>query len=759
MSFKSIAILATVTAIVSSTAAATQAATLAKDSKTTYTIVIAKDAISPEKQAALELSSFLEQVTGAKFPVRSESEVKQNAPQILVGQSNPLKKLAPDVNWAALGSDGIVIRTVGNNLLIAGGRPRGTIYAVYSFLEDTVGFRWWTSTESYTPSKRTLIIPELNIIYSPKLISREVFYRDVIENPQFAVKLKINGNWENIPEAYGGHQAIIGWCHTFNQLLPPDKYFAAHPDWYSEIDGKRVTNAQLCLTSDKMRKELTRVALERIRENPNAGLISISQNDLGGGACQCPKCKAIDEEEGSSSGTLIRFVNKVAEDIEKDYPNMLVETLAYQYTLKPPLHEKPRHNVIIRLCSINCDFAQPLDSNANSDFRDDINKWSKIAPKLYVWDYVTDFSNYIQPQPNMQVLGPNIRFFTKHNTIGLFEQGDTGCTIGDFVRLRAWVLSHLVWNPALDQKQLTSEFLKGYYGNAAPYLQSYLDLMQNAIKDSRLRLSCYNKDLSFLTLPVMTEATGLFDQAAKAVADDPVVAKRVQREQMPLDLAWLLRYDALKKQAASENAAFAGPSDLKTACQDFIKRAQDLQATNYSESSSFDSYIPLLTSLYQPPAPSPKEFSNVPLENIVDVQDCRFTVYEQSNWAKHVDDPKASDGKAVFMPGSHVNWAIRYTIPSELTGKDPNEWQWYVVARTEGAQSGDAFTYGVYDEATKKTTSLTAKLEQGTDGEYHTYCLGSLQTNPNMYIWISPTGDGNTVKGIYVDRIMLVRKP
>ena len=588
----------TAATILSSLTMAANAFTLAENGNTNYTIVVPADAIEPEKTAASELQNYLKQVTGADFSICDESQTKDDSPKIFVGRSKAVEKLIPGLDWTGLGNDGIVIRTIDSNLLLAGGRPRGTLYAVYTFLEGTLGCRWWTGKESFIPSKSVLQIPAHDTIYVPKLKYRETFYRDINENPLFAAKLKLNGHFNDIPSEYGSHYTIIGWCHTFHQFLPPEKYFAEHPEWYSLIDGKRVDNKQLCLTNDEMRKEMVRVALDLIKKNPSSGIISISQNDIDGGNCQCEKCRAIEAEEGSPSGLLIRFVNAVAEDIQKECPNMLVETLAYQYTLKPPAHAKPRSNVLIRLCNIGCDFGKPLDCNANGDFRDSMHKWSAIAPSLYVWDYVTDFASYMQPHPNMRVLAPNIRFFVSNNTVGLFEQGDEGCSIGEFVRLRAWVLAHLEWDPSADPIALTGEFLKGYYGGAAPYLQSYLTLIHDSLAQNNQKLSCYNTDLAFLTLDVMNEATTLFDKAEKAVAEDPVLSERVQRERMSLDYAWLLKYDDLKKEAAANNVPFNPPFDPSVECDRFIERAKRWNVGDYREWKTFESYIPELKKMF-----------------------------------------------------------------------------------------------------------------------------------------------------------------
>ncbi len=203
---------------------------------------------------------------------------------------------------------------------------------------------------------------------------------------------------------------------------------------------------------------------------------------------------------------------------------------------------------MIRLCSIECSFVQTLaDGPQNREFREDIEGWSRIAPRLFVWDYVTNFSSYILPHPNLRVLGPNIRFFVDNHVIGLFEQGDAGSSIGHFVRLRAWLLARLMWQPERDEQALIDEFLEGYYGAAAPHLRASLERIHDAAEASGVYLRCFMDDTSaWLPLEDLNAASEAFAQAADAVADDPVLARRVRRERMPLDHVWLNRYHALQ---------------------------------------------------------------------------------------------------------------------------------------------------------------------------------------------------------------------
>ncbi len=733
------------------------AMTLAERSKTGHVIVVASDAIAPERTAAAELQKYLEQVTGAEFPIKTEFEAKANTPQILVGPSRTAKSLLPDVDWTKLKHDGIVIRTVGSRLILAGGRPRGTLYAVYTFLEDTVGVRWWTSSEEYVPEKKTLRIPDLNINYTPKLEYREVHYRDPNENPLFAAKQKLNGFFHRVPEEYGGHYRFLGFVHTFYALISPDRYFKDHPEWFSEIDGKRTTSrAQLCLTNDEMRRELTKNALEAIRRDPTAGIISISQNDWYN-PCQCAKCKAVAEEEGSEAGPLIRFVNAVAEEIEKEFPDMWVETLAYQYTRKPPLHVKPRNNVVVRLCSIECDFSKPLDSEANKAFRDDMLGWKAIAPKLFVWDYVTDFARYLQPHPNMRVLAPNLRFFVDSNTIGLFEQGDSYTTTGDFVRLRTWLLAHLEWDPSRDEKKLISEFLNGYYGPAAPYLQQYLDLVHDAQEKSGIVMGCYNTDLSFMTPQIMNKATELFAKAEAAVAHDPVLARRVRRERLPLDYTWLIRYRKLQEEARESKVPLAIPTEPAKLVREFIDLSREWKTNFFSEGSPFETHMADFESMFTP-VPKPEELARLPKEDCIVIEPEQFFLYGAPEWAHLVDDPSASTGKAARMPGNHSNYGVQYQITDDLAKRLDGQWRVYVVARVETGGANPVIRCGIFDRSIDKSIAWFDKRpDKAASTKYLTYYLGYHKLSASNYLWVAPWGDENVTKAIYVDRFVLVR--
>jgi len=556
------------------------ALTIAEDGAAKAVIVVAPDSLEPERHAAAELADFLHQITGGKFEIVYGFVPGKS--RILVGPT-ATKPAIPTFSTDGLGSDGIVIRTVGPDLILSGGQPRGTLYAVYTFLEDHLGCRWWSSKVSRIPKKKTIKIGNLNVRYVPPLEYRESFWFDAFDG-DWAVRNKSNGNSERLDAKRGGKHVYQGFVHTFNWLIPPDKYFKDHPEWFSEIDGKRKhERAQLCLTNEEMRKELVKNLKARLRSNPAATIASVSQNDWHGN-CQCSKCAAVDKREGSPAGSLLHFVNAVAADIEEEFPNVAISTLAYQYTRKPPKYVKPRHNVIVRLCSIECSFSKPLSDERNKKFRDDIIGWSKVCNRLYIWDYTTDFRHYVMPHPNLRVLGPNVKFFVDHNVKGIFEQGAYQSYGSEMAELRAWVLAKLLWAPTLDGQKLISEFIDGYYGVAGPHIKAYLKVTHDAVEASGEWLGCFSQHTAkFLSLETLSKGWGHLKAAEEAVKDNPALRFRVQVAQLPVMYVFMMRWDEMRKKARAAGADWPMPDSIKTTYEQFLEVAKKKNITRLSE--------------------------------------------------------------------------------------------------------------------------------------------------------------------------------
>jgi len=755
---------------------------LARDGKASYVIALANDAIPAEKTAAEQLQKYLLKITGATFPILSETEVKASAPQILVGAGARVKVLLPTQDWQSLGRDGIVIKTAGNKLILAGGRPRGTLYAVFQFLEDVADCRWWTPTENTIPHKSTFSIAPQNVVYVPPFNYCE-HYTTEVKDPVFATIMRENGHYQTQTAEWGGHYNILGFVHTFSQLLPPATYFKAHPEWYSDPDNgyKPCTAAskmpapqatQLNLSDPAVLDELTRQALAWIKKNPDAGYISISQNDNVDGYCRDEDAVNLIKEEGSPAAPLIEFVNKVAARINQQYPDFQVETLAYYYSEEPPKTIRPAKNVIIRLAPITADFGHALNSKWNEKTRDNIVAWAKISHQLFLWNYVTNFRGTILPHPNFAGLADDLRFFSQHKVTGVFEQGDAYTNgVGDFPQLRTWLLGKLMWNPKLDQNQLIDEFLQGYYGAAAPYLRRYIDAVQQSFLRQNRTLSTFNSDFFFVTVDLANQSLRLFDQAKNAVRDDKVLLQRVERESISIRLARLYQFQSLQREALEQGKTLQGNPDPQLAMQQLIAEAESFGVKNYQEGISFASKIPWLLNINPSKIPLPEFAQKYAAQDVIDVQAGEFSLFgrtsgssksgsgELSNWE---EDSKAAGGKVATIIGQTNQWAIQLPLGRFIEGNNSDHWHIYAYAKIKinagETPKPNALRSGVYDAIGRKAVSdRSIPTRQFTDDEYQLIDLGEYPLNGGMFIWFAPLNDPGIEK-IYINRVILIRQ-
>ncbi len=545
--------------------------TLVKGGKTDYRIVISRSCSASERYAAIELKHFLNLISSADFDVVDDS-TKATEKEILLGESERFAKLGLGIDFSSLGDEGFVIKTKRNCLVIAGGRKRGTMYGTFTFLENYLGCRWFSSEVSRIPKMDEICIGKIDYVKAPYLEYRDVHYTDAFD-ADWAARNKLNSTFSRLDEDRGGRVIYFPFVHSFDMLIPRELY-GEHPEFFPLIEGKRVDGyVQRCL-SNPMVVRLAKERVEKwIQEHPESKIISISQNDTGKW-CQCPECSALDEAEGSPSASVVNFVNKIAEEVEKGHPDKFIDTLAYQYSRKPPKSIKPRANVIIRLCTIECCFSHPLescDSEQNSQFREDLLAWSKVAPKLYIWDYVTNFANYLMPFPNLYVLKPNIRFFIKHGVKGIFEEGNySPGGKGEFAELRAYVLAKLLWDPDEDFETILDEFIDSYYGRSSKQIKEYIELVHELVKRKNIHVSIYSPPTSeYLSRETLIEADGLFKEAER-LAEDAEVRMRIKIARLPIQYVMIER-------------GYVNEDERKRIIQDFFSTAERAGITNINE--------------------------------------------------------------------------------------------------------------------------------------------------------------------------------
>jgi len=525
---------------------------LADHGHSAYRIVIADSASPSVRHGAEELRMFLEQMTGAALPIVSDREPPIET-EILLGDNAHLEQAGIRVDRTPLGLEGYHLKTVGQRLVIAGGPQRGALYGVYGLLEDHLGCRWFTPEVSRIPRLERLEVPALDDRVIPVLEYREPFVFDCFDG-DWCARNRMNSNSGRLEAKHGGklafggqNQSLSWFVHTFNRMVPPAKYFDTHPEYFSLVGGQRFKDdsyGQLCCTNEDVIRLCTEAVLAAMRAEPDSHVFSVSQNDAYPDAphyCECENCRRIARGEGSQIGPVLYLVNRVAEAVEREFPRNTVETLAYQWTRHPPKNMRPRKNVVIRLCSIECCFSHPLatcDGDADRGFRKDIEDWSKTGARLWVWDYTTDFANYLLPFPNHRLLRDNIRFFIRHGVTGIFEEDTYDTPNSEMAALDGYLLAKFLWNPEYDKDKAMAEFLEAYYGPAASSVRAYIDMLDDKVRKEDIHVGIGAPPSSpHLADDVLIKADALWRDAEKLAASDAAVLKRVQVARLSVDYA------------------------------------------------------------------------------------------------------------------------------------------------------------------------------------------------------------------------------
>jgi hypothetical protein len=746
--------------------------TLVDHEASPYAIVRPENASPSQMYAAEELQKWTREMTGVELPIVADGQPLPPAAILLGMTRHTAKVLGAEPDMEALGDDGFRLVTQPPHLLVIGSRVRGTLYGVYELLEQYGGCRWYAKHHRRVPHRASWTIPQLDEVQTPAFAMREPFWWGMFDG-DFAARCKVNGNRPSLQEKHGGKIRFGAglFVHTFYPLMPPSEFFDEHPEYYSEIDGKRTHDrAQLCLTNPDVLRIVTERVLDRIRQDPDAKLFSVSQNDWHGW-CQCEKCKAIDEREGSPSGTMIHFVNQVAAAVEKEFPDVWIETLAYQYTRHPPKTIKPRHNVVPRLCTIECDFSVPLDESSfeqNRKFVEDIVGWSAITDKLYVWDYTTNFGHYVSPHPNFGCLQGNVQFFRDHHVVGLFEQGAYQAPHAEFAELRAWVLAKLLWDPNQDVKQLYDDFFPGYYGPAAKPIRQYFDELQALVQpdENTLRI-WYPPTASYYTDAFFDRAAKLWDEAEALVADDPALSYNVRMSALPVVYAQLKRWPTSTVALADRDGKLVpvgiDPEYVRLA-RKFLAGLAEGKITHISESQArHAAFVEQLQNQLKDAPPISDSSNKVPdFAGRLVIEDRLMSLGHAGEWGEVVSDEQAQDGSAIKLFNSHYEWCLQWRVNPAVFQPETNYLLRARIRVEKTDRNGDAFWAGVYDTKRKKGWGQIQPATSDVSTEYAWYDVATWMPEEGQYIWVGPgpfqkDGGQSAVKAVYVDAFDLQR--
>jgi hypothetical protein len=468
-------------------------------------IVVPADANSIELLTARLLHRYLRGYVIIPEPAHSDSlysllnpDYGKLPPSIFVGKTRLADKCL--LRKGEIRDDGFILKCDGRLAVIYGLRDKAVYYGAVRLLE-LKGYRMTHHQVPDVAPNIQLGLPIVDEVNNPSFAYREMWYYTPHHSQDYADwhalhhRIRVGDSGQYIWDSrFSGplRWAEGMYVHTFQKLVPPQKYFDSHPEWFTETDGRRVRDGQLCLSNPEVLDTLCTNLAKMMEEQPGAQIWSVSNND-NYNVCQCPRCRHMDSLYGGPSGTLIHFINQVA----RRFPSKTISTLAYQFTRRAPQPvnshiEKPDSNVNIMFCSIECGRQEAIaTAPAEASFRCDMEDWAALTDNIYVWDYVVQFRNMWDPFPNLHVLQPNLKYFHDHGVRLMFEQGTGANNMTSWMELREYMLVKLLWNVDADPDSLLHDFCIHYYGLASQPVEELYREMHRALIASGKRLDIY----------------------------------------------------------------------------------------------------------------------------------------------------------------------------------------------------------------------------------------------------------------------------
>ena len=529
-----------------------------------YAIVCTEDNESTAT-AAQELQSYLEKTAGAAPEI-----AKAHTPAIYIGANAP----AAEAEIAKLKSeDGFVLKRCGGDFVIGGKSSAAALYGTYYFIEKYLGVEWLApDCEIFTKDvKKANLVPDE--VYDFTAFMRVCHNRFAYDEKYRARhRLTYTVGDTNDKPAYGGLRGLkfaFYWGyfgHTFEVLLPYEKYYAAHPEWYSFAEKYKGENHryQICLTNPEVLKIVTENALAYLDAHPDCRIVSVSQNDsyydFADNYCKCENCAKIWKEDGNYSAVLLQFVNKVAREVKKKYPDVWVHTFAYHFSADPPRTVVPDDNVLVQFCMHLPYGAWITDGGERS--RKELQKaedWRKLTGNLFAWTYICEHGNYLAPVGNLRALYENTSYFLRGRVKGLFQQERMDFYNCEFSEMRAYLTAKLFSDPYMDYGTylgFVKTFLSGFYGAGGKFLYEYLLLLDEKYRGADVWAMTEEEKLRFFADGAFIAAGEKLYAEAESAGGTKEQKERLAHSRLQLDFC---------KLAAAYLAGEKGYPDMRRA--------------------------------------------------------------------------------------------------------------------------------------------------------------------------------------------------
>lgn len=474
--------------------------TLLENGEVKATVVYSDGASESLIAAADFMAATIDRMSGSSGVRTAVKEGGESGFSIYVGRAaNSAAIDLSDVN-----DDGYRLEIKPEGIYIVGKTDDAARNGVYDFLETHLECMYVSPENTYVPLCPTVKLALEEKTVNPTITWRKVYQYESVQNGWYE-RLKMNGTivkeGENSIELYNEWGT---WCHSSFEFVPPEKYFDEHPEYYAKFLGKRryqfnvlgrTFPTHLCYTNEEVYQIAEAELIKRIEANPEVKFWDFSIMDTYFATCRCKECKKFNKEAGSEMGTLLAFLNRLADAIKDDYPDVYLSTLAYQRVKNPPKNMKCAPNLCINVCAFPGTQSYPYSTEGgiktSREFAERVVEWGKICDNILVWDYVVNFTHLKLPFPNFEFQKENLEFYLENNIRFVFHQGSRE-PMDENAEMRTYLLSRQLWDKDVDLLALAKKYVAVVYGDAAGFVEEYMDLQNGAMIESGVDLSLYD---------------------------------------------------------------------------------------------------------------------------------------------------------------------------------------------------------------------------------------------------------------------------
>ena len=749
--------------------------TVAHNNTVKAKIIIKPNATYNETYAANLLAEYIEKSFGQKPEIVTHSPDKGN----IILNINPY--LTDTKSKFKNRFDTCSMKIRNGNLFLEGVSDRAVIYATLEFLEQYMGVRFFSPDRELVPSMDKIICPNnLNYVHSSPFMVRDTDQIG-LAGSEPGLKLRLNGYHFPRKTKWGGMSIAGLFCHSLQLYLPAEKYGKEHPEYYPLVLGERKTdpNADACFSNPEVKKIIAENVIKELKKSKIKDMIDISLMDTHD-ICQCENCKKAMETYGGFTGLYLETVNYVADEVKKVFPNTLIETLAYHQTQIPPKNFSLRDNVVIRLCASGNNLVEKyedrdkyapytrvetdiksFDTNTiNKEFDEKLKGWQKLTDKLYVWDYLVDYSNLFLLNPNLHVRKANINYFAKNNVIALFSESDRTNMNVSFNELRMYMECKLMWDPALDDRELMEDFCYGVYGEAASDILNIIDYFTNIVTEKHFYF-CHNvPTMNWMSNTQMTYILNILHTALYKTQNDPLAYDKVQCLYMSFLTGWYTKNDEDFKKI---RIACRLPWSSKAAFYNDLEKFSIAHSNPYySENSPFDK-----TSL----AKDLKKHGDTPqiCQNLNDNEWFEITAPDlgpMSKFGAYLKKDTEASNASVAMIQPNGNWNLYITWSSGNVAKAKKEgyksFDIYAKMKSAGKtkDEGNGVIFAVYDNSVLKQIYKHQSMLKEINNKTWTYVyMGSWNFTESIDPCFYMVGAKNeNVKEYEIDKLIFIKK-